>query len=1130
MKSKRVLATVLSVVMMVASLPCIVLAENDGPQVDVAEPATAVSLNLTEGVTETVSFGSGETKIVSFTPSASGKYGFMYADGVDLSLTGVTDQYGTPVDSSESERFINGYVHYMTLDAGKTYLFTVSEYDGSYSDSARIMIGRSAKNLRLGTTYVFADTRTKKEITFTPSESGVYVFNVDSPAKIDGWIDMSGNDRVPNKDWTNNSVYIYAYLTGGVTYPLTLSLDNYQNPYYVLNPMKVTVTKNLPTLAMGKNTVTVKENYKDTFFQFKAPEDGVYLIYTSGDHSTSFSMDGFMGESSHYGEGENFSTAVRLEGGKTYFPSIKQSGSSDADIDVYIKKAPEVTQSPSDYAVKAGKAVYYSFTPTKSGYYRFYTNVTTVNVYLTKLGQEGWSRPIEYLNAGEPYEIWVVNDRYGAGNISSALLYIEAIESPELAAGTTTEIDRQHNENYVYALFTPEKSGEYKINIPTENATFILYNSRMEQVCTEQEYSSQGASKECTLTAGQTYLLSVYLGYSDSTRIATVQITEDDTVPELFDGENRIDFDADNKLYYRFKPEKSGPYEICYYLYECNSSPEVYIGEVMQESSNDSYGFFRSTIYYLEKDQEYTVVFPNVYGSPEDVPVYVFYLPELKANTTTQLNRPIPDGYQSFHALIEPTESGIYSLSDGSSNFYTCMVVHYGDSFEMGIPAVYQADARSHYLLEAGEKYLVSMQVTNNVNPVPVKLTLDQKINVGTNTVSIPAPEYEDNPYSYFSFTAPADGHYYFSIENADLIDSFLSVTLANPEHYAVETAGYLNNGKVMFDTDLVKGQTYRLALNGTPNSDGFDLKIDIEAKTFCEEKLEGYSLSLDGTIAVNLYMRLSDEMASSSDTRLNVTFEDGTTRSYSMSDATTAMYSEKKYYVFHIPVAAKEMTASITAQIVNGEFEGTEYTFTVQNYAKYILTHSYLQEYAGAVPLVKALLNYGAYSQKYFGYKTGALANSILTAEEKGLPTIDPRSMPAYDSSLANLPSGVTFSLVSLSLKSETELNLTFTNTTGKALSFTTDNEFVNLKVTNSDGQTKLKITGIPAHKVNEAIRLQVFLEGDTNTYYVSYSPIYYCRNQIERPITESRTSELKDLMAAFYLYNQAARNYIDN
>ena len=83
---------------------------------------------------------------------------------------------------------------------------------------------------------------------------------------------------------------------------------------------------------------------------------------------------------------------------------------------------------------------------------------------------------------------------------------------------------------------------------------------------------------------------------------------------------------------------------------------------------------------------------------------------------------------------------------------------------------------------------------------------------------------------------------------------------------------------------------------------------------------------------------------------------------------------------------------------------------------------------------------------------------------------------------------------------------------------------------MTNSDGQTKVKITGIPAHKVNEVINLKVFLEGDPNTYYVSYSPIYYCRNQIERPLTETRPQSLKDLMAAFYLYNQAARDYIDN
>ena len=55
MKSKKVLATILSVVMLVASLPCIVMADHEVPEVEITDPETQVVQELTEGVTTEVS-------------------------------------------------------------------------------------------------------------------------------------------------------------------------------------------------------------------------------------------------------------------------------------------------------------------------------------------------------------------------------------------------------------------------------------------------------------------------------------------------------------------------------------------------------------------------------------------------------------------------------------------------------------------------------------------------------------------------------------------------------------------------------------------------------------------------------------------------------------------------------------------------------------------------------------------------------------------------------------------------------------------------------------------------------------------------------------------------------------------
>ena len=236
MKSKKVLATVLSVVMLVASLPCIVMADHETTEIEFPE-TTEVTLDLTEGVTSVIDrFDPGETKVVSFTPSSNGRYGFMCANGFDLSVS-VTDQYGSVITPAETEKYNGNIITYLSLDAGMKYLLTISEYDSedSYSENVRLLIGKSSKTLHLGTTYVFAETHTTKDITFTPSESGVYVFTVNAAENVAGRIHLGGDEYAEDRDYTDSSIYIYTELTAGVTYPLMLNLNDYYTGYGICN-------------------------------------------------------------------------------------------------------------------------------------------------------------------------------------------------------------------------------------------------------------------------------------------------------------------------------------------------------------------------------------------------------------------------------------------------------------------------------------------------------------------------------------------------------------------------------------------------------------------------------------------------------------------------------------------------------------------------------------------------------------------------------------------------------------------------------------------------------------------------------------------------------------------------------
>ncbi|MEE3472847.1 MAG: hypothetical protein VZR24_19565, partial [Butyrivibrio hungatei] len=196
-----------------------------------------------------------------------------------------------------------------------------------------------------------------------------------------------------------------------------------------------------------------------------------------------------------------------------------------------------------------------------------------------------------------------------------------------------------------------------------------------------------------------------------------------------------------------------------------------------------------------------------------------------------------------------------------------------------------------------------------------------------------------------------------------------------------------------------------------------------------------------------------------------------------------------------------------------------------IRQYADYILANQEL--YSKELPLVRAMLNYGAYAQIYFNYRTDELANKNLYNGDYSLDNAD--FTRPYDSSFTNLPDGLSFSSVSLALESDTYLNLYFADNTNKKLTFklVIGNKETVLTPASSNGNIKIVLKGIPAHRLNEDYKIKITVEGDSTEYYLTYSPIMYAYNIISRAQDEIRTPELKDLMKALYLYNQAAKAY---
>lgn len=350
-----------------------------------------------------------------------------------------------------------------------------------------------------------------------------------------------------------------------------------------------------------------------------------------------------------------------------------------------------------------------------------------------------------------------------------------------------------------------------------------------------------------------------------------------------------------------------------------------------------------------------------------------------------------------------------------------------------------------------------------------------------------------------------------------------VTLTVTPDEGYAVKSVS-VNDGDVAL-TDNADG-TYSFTM---PAGD-----VDVSAQfAFIGAHLYGHSLSLDGDIGVNFYMDLDDSVKHSETAKMIFTVPNGSkteTQELFVKDVLdkTATVDGKTYYQFKCKVSAKDMASDITAQIVDRNAKGTKYTYSVREYAKYILDNSY--DYSlEIVNLVKAMLNYGSAAQEYFGVGD-TLANSDLDTDYDAVDWVSAGDIDKpYDFDKYNryLPEGVTFEGVTLSLKSETTLSLYFKSEnemTFDGCSNRKSGSEYNADVEKSGDYWVFRIRGISAAELDDRIDLVFWVPAIDDGGYVRYCPLIYCYNVLDRG---EGTPQLQKVCKALYLYNRAASSY---
>ena len=289
--------------------------------------------------------------------------------------------------------------------------------------------------------------------------------------------------------------------------------------------------------------------------------------------------------------------------------------------------------------------------------------------------------------------------------------------------------------------------------------------------------------------------------------------------------------------------------------------------------------------------------------------------------------------------------------------------------------------------------------------------------------------------------------------------------------------------------------------------------------------KLAGYSLSLTGNIGVNFYMELSNKIIADKDAYMQFTLPNGTITKVLVSEAqtNTTINAEKTYYRFPCEVASYEMTQDIKAQMFDGNGKcGKEYTYTVRDYAQYLIDHVDL--YQDAYPFAVAMLNYGACSQKYFNKAVDELANKYLNDDELEIPD---RFEGYIDNFVANKAENKVlgqFAGLSMVLKSETTLNIFYEPKEGidvSKLKFLVDGkEITPVK------RGQYYILSLKNIKANELGNSKTFTVTDgTNTLSGEYSAMMYCY-QVLQAKEGTYADDLVTLVKAFSDYAYRAKS----
>ena len=265
-----------------------------------------------------------------------------------------------------------------------------------------------------------------------------------------------------------------------------------------------------------------------------------------------------------------------------------------------------------------------------------------------------------------------------------------------------------------------------------------------------------------------------------------------------------------------------------------------------------------------------------------------------------------------------------------------------------------------------------------------------------------------------------------------------------------------------------------------------------------------GQQLMLGDDLCMHLFAAVEGDLT---DTVATIQVNGVTAKTYALAGMTPL---EDGSYDLSVNLGAPQMADEIKLIIADGQEEILNKSYSIQNYAHYLLENNYTAE---TKALAKEMLNYGAKAQLYFDHNTDNLANAGYEMETEATITAEAPAVAVTD----NL-AGISYHGSSMVFESKIAVRYYFYALNGvEGYTFTVDGN--SYTPVSKNGYYYIEVSGINPDQMETRQAVSVTKDGSSLT--LSYSPMDYITRMYNKT---SSSDALKAMLLAANGYFKAA------